>query len=194
MALLFSDVLVNWKLSKISLDENSGRLITVLVQKLSLIQNRFIGIVEPQRLYACTRLRSRRRLFEGGTEREISRANGGKRGGVVPWRSNRKKEPTPAMQGFACLVRSVPDTQRREFLLPLGVDCDCTNTSVTIFRACVASVSSRGSSRKLGQEQKKIKDGGGGGGGERKLSRNNSIGNACYAGYNFSQLVALLID
>ena len=29
--------------------------------------------------------------------------------------------------------------------------------------ACVASVSSRGSSRKLGQEQKKMNDGGGGG-------------------------------
>ena len=115
VALLFSNVLVNLKLSKISLDENSGRLITaILVQKLSLIQNRFIAIVEPQRLSACTRLRR-------------------KRGGVVPWRSNRKKEPTPAMQGFACLIRSVPVTQRRELLLPLGVDCDCTNTSVTIF-------------------------------------------------------------
>ena len=125
VALLFSNVLVNWKLSKISLDENSGRLITVLVQKLSLIQNMYIAIVEPQRLSACTRLRSRSRLFEGGAEGEISRANGGKRGGVAPWRSNRKKEPTPAMQGFACLVRSVPDTQRRELLLPLGVDCDC---------------------------------------------------------------------
>ena len=103
VALLFSNVLVNWKLSKISLlDENSGRLITVLVQKLSLIQNRFIAIVEQQRLSACTRLRSRRRLFEGGAEGEISRANGGKREGGVPWRSNRKKEPTPAMQGFAC--------------------------------------------------------------------------------------------
>ena len=34
--------------------------------------------------------------------------------------------------------------------------------------ACEASVSLRGSSRKLGQEQ--------------KLLRNNSIGNACYAG------------
>ena len=118
VSLLFSNVLVNWKLSKISLDENSGRLITVLVQKLSLIQNRLIAIVEPQRLSACTRL------------------IGSKRGGVVPWRSNRKKEPTPAMQGFACLVRSVPDTQRRELLLPLGVDCDCTNTSVT---TCCAS-------------------------------------------------------
>ena len=136
MSLLFSNVLVNWKLSKISLDENSGRLITVLVQKLSLIQNRLIAIVEPQRLSACTRLRSRRRLFEDGAEGEISRANGGKRGGVVPWLSNRKKEPTPAMQGFACLVRSVPDTQRRELLWPLGVDCDCTNTSV---KTCCAS-------------------------------------------------------
>ena len=101
-ALLFSNVLVNWKLSKISLDETGGRLITVFVQKLSFIQNRFIAIVEPQRLYACTRLRSRRRLFEDGAEGEISRANGGKKGGVVPWLSNRKKEPTPATPGFAC--------------------------------------------------------------------------------------------
>ena len=31
------------------------------------------------------------------------------------------------------LVRSVTDTQRRELLLPLGVDCDCTNNSVAIF-------------------------------------------------------------
>ena len=37
--------------------------------------------------------------------------------------------------------------------------------------ACVASVSSRGSSRKLGQEQKKKQnDGGGGGGGERSFA------------------------
>ena len=34
--------------------------------------------------------------------------------------------------------------------------------------ACVASISSRGSSRKLGQEQKKKKKNDGGGGGERR--------------------------
>ena len=103
VALLFSNVLVNWKLSKISLlDENSGRLITVLVQKLIVYPEQVHRIVEPQRLYACHTLRSRRRLFEDGAEGEISRANRGKKGGVVPWRSNRKKEPTPAMQGFAC--------------------------------------------------------------------------------------------
>ena len=32
---------------------------------------------------------------------------------------------------------------------------------MTVYIACVASVSSRGSSRKLGQEQKKMNDGGG---------------------------------
>ena len=71
--------------------------------------------------------------------------------------------------------------------------------------ACVASLSSRGSSRKLGQEQKKKMNDGGGGGERRNLfspppppstffllplylSRNNSIGNACYAGYAYSNL------
>ena len=40
----------------------------------------------------------------------------------------------------------------------------------TILVACVASVSSRGSSGKLGEEQKKkMNDGGGGGGGERRI-------------------------
>ena len=48
------------------------------------------------------------------------------------------------------------------------------NPRATKSVACVASVSSRGSSRKLGQEQKK-----------KKI--NNSIGNACYAGYKKCQ-------
>ena len=41
--------------------------------------------------------------------------------------------------------------------------CSEDDLRTRIFVACVASVSSRGSSRKLGQEQKKINDGGGGG-------------------------------
>ena len=40
--------------------------------------------------------------------------------------------------------------------------------------ACVASVSARVRGKKLGREQKKI-------------SRNNSIGNACYAGYRYGR-------
>ena len=92
VALLFSNVLVNLKLSAISLDEN-GRLITVLVQKLSLIQNSFIAIVQP----------SRRRFFEGGAKGEISRPNGGKRGDVVPWRSNRMKGTDTCHVGFGML-------------------------------------------------------------------------------------------
>ena len=61
-------------------------------------------------------------------------------------------------------------------------DLDEYPVLIVLFRgisplACVASVSSRGSSRKLGQEQKKNMNDGGGGG-----ERRNSIGNACYAG------------
>ena len=45
------------------------------------------------------------------------------------------------------------------------------NANKIDFLACVASVSSRGSSRKLGQEQKKKKMNDGGGGGKRLLRR-----------------------
>ena len=58
-------------------------------------------------------------------------------------------------------------------------------TETTLAVACVASVSSRGSSRKLGQEPKKMND--------LFLASAltfaqfyNSIGNACYAGYSGS--------
>ena len=45
--------------------------------------------------------------------------------------------------------------------------------------ACVASVSSRGSSRKLGQEQKKMNDGGGGGERRNRLPANPTILKNC---------------
>ena len=45
--------------------------------------------------------------------------------------------------------------------------------------ACVASVSSRGSSRKLGQEQKNMNDGGGGGERRNRLPANPTILKNC---------------
>ena len=45
--------------------------------------------------------------------------------------------------------------------------------------ACIASVSSRGSSRKLGQEQKKINDRGGGGVQRNRLPANPTILKNC---------------
>ena len=45
--------------------------------------------------------------------------------------------------------------------------------------ACVASVSSRGSSRKLGQEQQKKNDGGGGGERRNRLPANPTILKNC---------------